>query len=197
MTAATLAFSRSTLASSVEFAEEMVGEAMNADEATLTSEESDAGFKPLPENRVSAFVMAGNATFTVVSKRTGARFTYRVRAAREKNDRRFFVSVLTGSNNESDYEFLGTIFPKKELKDCRSPRDAQTRYFHGRRSRINESAPSAKAFGWFFERMIRGLAMPEADVHHCGRCGRCGRKLTVPESIEIGLGPECAEKGSL
>jgi hypothetical protein len=31
-------------------------------------------------------------------------------------------------------------------------------------------------------------------VHHEGRCCRCGRKLTVPESIETGLGPECASR---
>ena len=30
------------------------------------------------------------------------------------------------------------------------------------------------------------------NLHHEGRCGRCGRKLTVPESIESGFGPECA-----
>ena len=27
-----------------------------------------------------------------------------------------------------------------------------------------------------------------------GRCGICGRELTVPESIEMGIGPVCAEK---
>jgi hypothetical protein len=32
------------------------------------------------------------------------------------------------------------------------------------------------------------------EVYHEGRCGRCNRKLTVPESIETGLGPECASK---
>ena len=29
-------------------------------------------------------------------------------------------------------------------------------------------------------------------VFHDGKCGRCGRKLTVPESIQSGLGPVCA-----
>jgi hypothetical protein len=41
------------------------------------------------------------------------------------------------------------------------------------------------------------LAAVEATgwkVHHEGRCGRCGRTLTVPESIESGIGPECAKK---
>jgi hypothetical protein len=32
------------------------------------------------------------------------------------------------------------------------------------------------------------------DVLHSGRCGRCGRTLTTPDSIERGLGPECAHK---
>jgi len=31
-------------------------------------------------------------------------------------------------------------------------------------------------------------------LHHEGKCGRCGRKLTVPLSIETGIGPECASK---
>ena len=36
-------------------------------------------------------------------------------------------------------------------------------------------------------------ALPKTvEVWHEGICGRCGRKLTVPESVERGLGPECA-----
>jgi hypothetical protein len=31
------------------------------------------------------------------------------------------------------------------------------------------------------------------EVWHEGRCGRCGRALTVPESVERGIGPECWE----
>jgi hypothetical protein len=29
--------------------------------------------------------------------------------------------------------------------------------------------------------------------HHEGKCGRCGRLLTVPSSIESGIGPECSK----
>jgi hypothetical protein len=29
------------------------------------------------------------------------------------------------------------------------------------------------------------------EVWHEGTCGKCGRALTVPSSIENGLGPEC------
>jgi hypothetical protein len=41
--------------------------------------------------------------------------------------------------------------------------------------------------------MVQGKTPAEVDleVWHEGRCGACGRRLTVPESIERGLGPEC------
>jgi hypothetical protein len=29
------------------------------------------------------------------------------------------------------------------------------------------------------------------EVWHEGKCGKCGRTLTVPSSIESGIGPEC------
>ena len=32
------------------------------------------------------------------------------------------------------------------------------------------------------------------EIFHEGRCCACGRKLTTPESILSGIGPECAKK---
>lgn len=124
-----------------------------------------------------AFVLAGNATFTVVSHKTDARFTLKVR--QPKPDGPHFVSVLTGPNNEDDYQFLGSIFDRKE-------------YRHGARSRISPEAPSAKAARWVCSRLLAGQELTNCELHHEGRCGRCGRKLTVPESIISGIGPECA-----
>lgn len=129
---------------------------------------------------LAKFVFAGNATFTVENVATGNRFTFKVRQPDPKSPH--FVSVLTGSNNEEDYTFLGTAF---------SP----TVYRHGARSRIAATAPSAVAFAWLFGRLASGRPLPESvRVHHEGRCGRCGRALTVPESIESGFGPECAKR---
>jgi len=51
-----------------------------------------------------------------------------------------------------------------------------------------------KAFTFFWKFVAQNVMPPQMDVHHEGRCGRCNRKLTVPESIENGLGPECAGK---
>lgn len=129
------------------------------------------------------FILAGNATFTIVSAKTGTRFTYKIRAKEIDGGRTLhFVSVLTGADNESDFTFLGTIFEGREFK-------------HSKRSRIGSDAPSARAFVWSFNRIMSNSLNNEASVHHEGKCGRCGRKLTVPRSIEIGLGPECENAG--
>lgn len=128
----------------------------------------------------SAFALAGNATFTLKSLKTGARYTYRVRVA-EDNSIMHFVSVLVGPDNANDYRYLGFI--------------RRGVYFHGgAKAKITAEAPSAKAFHWFWVHQARGDEMPNLEVSHAGKCGRCGRPLTVPESIKSGFGPECITK---
>lgn len=124
------------------------------------------------------YILAGNATVTLVSRATGVRFTYKIRQPDEETPH--FVKVLTGSDNEADYQYLGTIF------------DRET-YHHGRRSHIGKDAPSARAWAWFWSRLMADMDLSDVEVWHEGRCGRCGRKLTVPESIITGLGPVCAQ----
>lgn len=144
---------------------------------------------------VREFLLAGNATLTLVSKKTGTRYTYRVRVPedlREHRDARdvkkiYFVSLLTGSDNENSYTYIGQIFS-----------DA-VKYTHGKKSRLTLEAPGVKAFEWF-ARMVLNPSAPDLpaslEVWHEGRCGRCNRLLTVPESIARGIGPECAGKMS-
>jgi len=52
------------------------------------------------------FVLGGRARFTLVSKQTGKRYTYRVSKAKDTDDV-FFASLLVGQNNEQDYEYIG------------------------------------------------------------------------------------------
>lgn len=139
-------------------------------------------------DEIQKFILAGNATITLVSRKTSTRFTYRIKQAKDDDDtipRRFwFVSLLTGADNESDYQYLGTI-------------NARLYYRHGDKSPIRSSAPSARAFMWFFghveenEPLNRDALFSGVEVWHEGKCGRCGRKLTVPDSITSGFGPEC------
>lgn len=140
--------------------------------------------------RAREFTLAGNAYITLKSTISGVRFTYRIAAKKEEHQGRWivkkgihFVSVLTGSDNENSYTFLGTIFDEK-------------RFERSWRSKIGIDAGSCKAFTWFWKQIFEGEGdlPPGLEVWHEGKCGRCGRKLTVPESVERGLGPECAVK---
>jgi hypothetical protein len=124
-----------------------------------------------------AFILAGRARVTLVSRKTGTRFTYRVSGAGETNPIRF-VGLLNGGNNETDFTFLGTIFDRKA-------------YRHGTKSKVSRLAPSAMAFAWAFGKLAKGELPEELEVWHEGRCGKCGRALTVPESIASGIGPVC------
>lgn len=128
------------------------------------------------------FMFGGNATFTLVSKKTGTRFTYRMRKPKDAAPHaNTFVAVLTGSDNESSYSYLGFFKVGKG-------------YSYGSKSKIGPEAPSAVAFHWFANAMLsnKGLAaFEQVEFYHEGSCCRCGRKLTVPESITDGIGPEC------
>jgi len=129
---------------------------------------------------IREFVLAGNARITLASRKTGARFTYRVRRPKDGDGPvSHFVDVLSGPENEADYAYLGHY------------RDG--RFSHGRKSKVGADAPSARAWRWFDTVVILHRRVPqELEVWHEGRCGRCGRVLTVPESIARGIGPECA-----
>lgn len=128
---------------------------------------------------LTKFALGGNATFTATSRKTGTRFTYKVRQPRPETPH--FVKLLTGPDNETDYVFFGTIFPDGTFR-------------HSPKSSIGPDSPSALAFAWIWKHR-NDLALAEkVEVHHEGRCCCCGRKLTVPESIESGIGPECAKK---
>lgn len=130
----------------------------------------------LAADHARAFVLAGNATVTLQSATTGARFTYKVRASDDGG--LHFVSVLTGADNENDFAYLGTI--------------RAGAFAHGRKAKIGLDAPSARAWAWAWPHLAAGRVPPALEVYHEGRCGRCNRKLTVPESIVTGFGPECA-----
>jgi hypothetical protein len=127
---------------------------------------------------------AASRTITLVSLASGARFTYRVRRAPGDGDTRpYFVGILSGADNESDYAFLGCLFPGP----------AGLNYRQTKGSKVGREAPSALAFAFFARHVLDNDHLPTSlEVWHEGRCGRCGRKLTVPESVATGFGPKCA-----
>jgi Family of unknown function (DUF6011) len=146
---------------------------------------SDHRFQTMADAK--AFTLAGNAIITLQSLRSGTHFTYKVVAPNaDKQEKRgyapeqvWFVKLLTGGCADSgEWSYLGMIKPGQG-------------FFLTRASSARPEAPSVKAFRFFFESQELHT---ELVVRHEGHCGRCGRTLTVPESIERGIGPECAEK---
>ncbi len=152
---------------------------------------------------VREFVFAGNATFTLRSLKTGARYTYKVtvkKADRERleqgreqfeggvgmspSDVTYFVSLLRGPDNDTDYAYMGVL------------RKPGVYHWTAASGKVGFDAPAYKALLWMLDAMTRGRDVlgQTLEVWHEGRCGRCGRKLTVPESIAAGLGPECASR---
>lgn len=122
-------------------------------------------------------MFAGNATFTLRSKRTKSRFTYKINPNKDRVDWHW-VALLSGPDNEADFTPLG--------------------YFVGPEFRLNRKtspeAPSTKAMQFLASCLEKGKLHPELQVFHEGRCGACGRKLTVPESVATGFGPDCSER---
>lgn len=129
------------------------------------------------------FILGGHAIFTLVGK--VHRFTYRVDmvAAEVGRPARYFVKLLTGQDNTQDYTYMGTL-------------DATNGFVRlTRASTFREDSLPVVAIRWALPQVFAGHELPAgAQLLHEGRCGRCGRVLTVPQSIQSGFGPECAEK---
>jgi hypothetical protein len=134
------------------------------------------------------YVQAGHATITLESRRTGKHFTYKVNRAKDRDtgrdSNRWFVAVLNGPDNESDYAYIGLL--EVSMNGCRFRQTAKARF--------KADAPCVKGLEYFWKHVERGHLPTDMIVRHNGHCGRCGRTLTVPASIERGIGPECANK---
>jgi len=118
------------------------------------------------------FIFAGKSIVTFLNTKTGNRFTFKTKAAKDSN--MFFVSVLNGPEN---WAYIGTCIEGK--------------FRHGRKSNISVDAQSVKVFDFVLAKLVLGTLPEFVEVWHEGHCGKCGKRLTVTSSIENGLGPEC------
>lgn len=138
------------------------------------------------------FVTAGKATFTIKvaenARKDKEHYTFRV--VFKKGDNKFrdtyFVSMLTGPDNTSDYTYVGILDVNSGVVKTTA------------KSKISKDSFPLRLLNRTLYRLWRGeeAAITNAgfDLYHEGKCGRCGRSLTVPESIESGIGPDCATK---
>ena len=120
------------------------------------------------------FIFAGKSLVTLLNSKTGNRFTFKVKQAKDSN--MFFISVLTGPEN---YSYIGTCI--------------EGVYRHGKKSVISKDAQSVKVFEYVLNKLKTNTLPDFIEAWHEGKCGKCGRALTVPSSILNGLGPECVK----
>jgi hypothetical protein len=127
--------------------------------------------KKLNNSKALNFILAGNSTSTFLNRETDNRFTYKVKKSKDSD--LFFVSVLTSPDV---YTYIGYITNDFKL---------------GKKSKISKDAQSVKVFNYIFRKLKSGNLPEQIEIWHNGKCGKCGRKLTVPSSIDTGIGPEC------
>ena len=137
------------------------------------------------------FITAGKATFTLecpAGFQGNPHYTFKVRGKElddNSGNKIFFVSLLAGPDNSSDYAYLGVL--NSETGEVRLTKA----------SKFNEDTLVVRLLRRVTARIWAGEEQAIEDagfkLHHEGRCCRCGRRLTVPSSIESGIGPECAQ----
>lgn len=134
----------------------------------------------VPQETAVGFMTGGNALFTVKSLVTGTRFTYKI--LKDNNAYGVFkVSFLYGKDNTKDYREIGNVMKVGE------------EFFYMSKDSYKKVIQSI-TFEYIFIRLMLKKVIPNLEIWHEGRCCRCGRVLTVPESIAMGIGPECAFK---
>lgn len=134
------------------------------------------------------YLLAGRAVITLRSKTTGEHRTLRIGRKRERvdqpqlgaDDPLFFRAVYAPEDARED-KYLGCVTGRGWF----TTKNAAT---------AANAAEYVRVAKWVGQHVAAGQldkVLEQAEVWHEGVCGRCGRRLTVPESIETGFGPEC------
>ena len=123
-----------------------------------------------------------NGTWTIKSEKTGDHRTFKIHT--KKEDAKFapgsrIVALLRGSCNETDYQGFGFV---NETNIYVWKNKQTSKLFMTYSNMIVSLFLQGENSPWY----AKGYRLM-GERH----CRRCNRKLTVPESIEKGIGPEC------
>lgn len=126
-----------------------------------------------------------NGTWTMVNKTTGEHRTFKISTKPE--DSKFapgerVVALLSGSDNTSSYTGFGFV---------RKTEDGIYVW------KTKQGLPGQSSAYDHYARMLAGMFLGDErwtsryTIEGSKCCLRCNRKLTHPESLETGYGPEC------
>lgn len=97
------------------------------------------------------------------------------------------LSLLTGPDNTSNYRSFGFV-DEDGVRVWSQHRNDKMKLWYAELVAVlvGKFEPTTD--------LGRKIDASKYEVLHEGRCVRCNRKLTHPESIKSGIGPECAGK---
>jgi hypothetical protein len=114
-----------------------------------------------------------NGTITVKNTKTGNHRTFRIKSVKGMEGKRV-VSLLIGPDNTSDYLPIGFAT------------ESGVRIWRKYTASVYEKTLE----------VLNHIDRLPVEVFFESCCRRCNRALTTPESVQSGIGPECAKKGA-
>ena len=130
------------------------------------------------------FIFQGKALFTLKNLEKDTNISFRVQSPKRKRgtpeDLTEFDVYVRGEHSHSNTGYLGRL--NRKTKTLRSS------------GYSSKDSIGAQTINWLIEHWD-SLEKFEEDgklaMYHQGVCCKCGMTLTVPESIENGIGPQC------
>lgn len=133
------------------------------------------------------FMLAGKSEFTVVSMRTAVRFSFKLTKKKSTSGAAgaaefiYFVNVIHGDNSI----YGGLLYFDN--------RTEAFMFSKGKTGLVGAEDVRIKSLLYIVNNLLAKNYGIDVSIYHCGKCGRCGKKLTTPESVLTGLGPECCK----
>lgn len=129
-------------------------------------------------NTILEFLLGGKCECVILNKKSGNKFNFRLSLAKDSKSMYFIYTTINGVSNA----YAGFV---------RVENGAYV-YKQGTKGLMSEDDMPIKALMYVLKHHDK--LHSDVEVLHVGKCARCGRKLTNPDSIHSGLGPECVKK---
>lgn len=126
-------------------------------------------------------LLAGKSTLTLRNPARGTHIRVRMYNRKDHSTGKpsscYFLKVSLLGDGDAGYKYAGAYFSdSKRFKAA---------------PELEVDPPLAAVVSLILRAIDTPNVLSAAEIMHEGKCCRCGRKLTHPESIETGLGPEC------
>ena len=142
---------------------------------------------PLQSQLFGHLFFAGRSRLTLVNTNKGTHVRVKIKEKKEhrngnmESTGRFYVYTSILNDGDTGWDYAGTMF--------KSNANYRLGNSHSKGSQTDRILA-------FVSRAINNPSILDekgVDLHHEGRCCRCGMGLTHPESITLGVGPDCVK----